>query len=123
MRTPLDAFHNALLNLQAQKGQVKAAQERKYNRRVAAAGEVGETVTYRPPTNLEAGDRAKRDGIFGAQGVIVMRHGNDFASLMTVEIDGREYLLRRDWLDAAPLHQEDVDAAIESIMRSLRDNE
>lgn len=49
MRTPIDAFHQAMLNLAAQK---RAAETPPKRRRQGIRGHVGERVTVRLPANL-----------------------------------------------------------------------
>ena len=129
MRTPLDAFHGALLGLVAQRRADELCRHgfpkkdrrcepciRARNPRRAAKGYEGERVIFWPAANLpEAQDRHfKKAGT-----IIEISGGSTVVALDT----GHHLVTRLNCLDAEPLMEEDVEDAIESIMRSLRKEE
>lgn len=108
MRTPLDAFHGALLGLVAQKRAEEVPPPRKKRRRQAAAGVVGEHVIWWPPKNH----------IHAAHGAYKMR-----AKIVSIAGDkavldiGIHAQLRH--LDADCSLDDEIDDAIASIRATL----
>lgn len=74
MRTPLDGFHQALLNLMEQKRQAETPPKR---RRVGANGWIGERVVFRPARNLlRSAGGFIADGHVGKCGTVTNRNGD-----------------------------------------------